>query len=73
MLLCKVSVYERVFKFIEFNLGRIELTHIGTDSMRRGRPNRGHQMVEAMIRGQHFELHHQDKKKLIRIVRITYS
>ena len=30
MVLCEVSVYERVFKFIEFNLWRIELMHIGT-------------------------------------------
>ena len=26
----------------------------GTDSTRRGRPNRGDKMVEAMARGQHF-------------------
>ena len=41
MVLCKYSVYERVFQFIEFNLGRIELMHIGTDSVRWRRPNRG--------------------------------
>ena len=36
-MVCKVLMYERVFfKFIEFNLGRIELMHIGTDSIRRG-------------------------------------
>ena len=50
----KISVYERVFQFIEFNLGHVELMHIGTDSIRRGRPNRGDKMVEAMARGQHF-------------------
>ena len=50
MVLCEDSVYERVFQFVEFILGRIELMHTGTDSIRRGRPNRGDKMVEAMAR-----------------------
>ena len=54
MVLCEDSVYERVFYFIEFNLGRFELMHIGMDSIRRGRPDRGDKMVKAMVRGQHF-------------------
>ena len=34
MLLCEVRMYERVFLFIEFDLGRIEFIRIETDSIR---------------------------------------
>ena len=32
MVLCEDSVYERVLKFIEFDLGRVKLMHIGISS-----------------------------------------